>query len=141
MKSLNDIVQKYVPTFTKLGDDESESQLNAKLEEIRKELVPFVTARTRQIKWFFTIFILLAALSVIFTIFALFARKYIDNQVITTIASVFTIVGVAPLSFLMNVQNWKKDRDDAKMLLKMIDSLNVDTFQSVLIVIATMLKK
>ena len=141
MKSLNDIVQKYVSTFTKLGNDENESQLNTKLEEIRKELVPFIMARTKQIKWFFTIFILLASLSVIFTIFALIAHKYIDNEVITTIASIFTIVGIAPLSFLMNVQNWKKDRDDAKMLLKMIDCLNVDTFQSVLIVIATMLKK
>ena len=141
MKSLEQILKNYVPAFTKLGDDESESQLNTQLEEIRKELVPFVTARTKQIKWFFTIFILLAALSVIFTIFALFASKYIDNQAITMIASIFTIVGVAPLSFLMNVQNWKKDRDNAKMLLKMIDSLNIDTFQSVLIVIATMLKK
>lgn len=141
MKTLKQILENYVPVLTKLGGDESESQLNVRLEEIRGELTPIVAARTKQIKWFFTIFILLAALSIIFAIAALFARKYVDNEIITTIASIFTIVGVAPLSFLMNVQNWKKDRDDAKMLLKMIDSLNTDTFQSVLIVIATMLKK
>ena len=141
MKSLSDIVQKYVPTFTKLGDDESESQLNAKLKEIRNELVPFVTARTKQIKIFFIVFVVLAALSVIIALLAVFSDVFEDNNTIQVIASIFTIAGVAPLTFLMNVFTWKKERDDAKMLLKMIDSLNADTFQSVLIVIATMLKK
>jgi hypothetical protein len=142
MRNLKQILENYVPSnLTKLGGKENENQLDAKLEEIRRELTPFVTARTKQIKLFFILFVGLALLSIIIALLAVFVDVFKDNNTIQIIASIFTIAGVAPLTFLLNVFTWKKERDDAQMLLKMIDSLNAATFQSVLIVIATMLKK
>jgi|GEM_PF-3475183 len=148
MKSLKQILGNYVPpNLTKLGGEETERELNDNdVEELRNELTGLINRQTKRATIYFSVFIVLILISAIAAILAYIINNDPEiasetSKTVGMIANIFTITGVAPLTIYSVVRGWVKERDNAKTLLKLLDSLNRKNFQSVLIVFATMLKK
>ena len=148
MKSLKQILENYVPSnLTKLGGEENEVELNDNdVEELRNELTDLINRQTKKTTVYFSGFVVLILISAIAAIIAYIINNDPEmanetSKTIGMLANIFTITGVAPLTIYSVVRGWIKERDNAKTLLKLLDSLNRKNFQSVLIVFATMLKK
>jgi len=135
MQTLKQILQDYVPTFTKLGDEKKELISDESIEELRGKLMKQIKGQSKRTTIYFVTFFAILIIAAIFAILANFRND------LGHVANICTITGVAPLTMFSVVTGWIKDRDNAKMLLKMLDSLNKENFENVLIAFAAMLRK
>jgi hypothetical protein len=125
MKELKKILQDYSPNFAILGeDDSSEETFDAEIEKMRISLNKLIKKEYNKI---LTILIVYIALMLIFTTgFLLYQQNALNN-----IATIFTITGLSPISFISTVKSYRQ-KINATIVLELITNLNKDSLNSVL---------
>lgn len=136
MKTFKNIIFQHSPKFRKLGANENDSNYEEDLNSLKIELQSLIKRNYKLI----LVFSILLVLSIILLVFlAIFFP--VTGDKINGWAAIITITGAAPITLLGFIRNLWKDKINADILLKMVDSMNKDTFYSVLGVFVSMLKK
>lgn len=135
MASLKQIIEKHIPVFTSLGEEENNEQLNEDIENIRNELTGLIKANTKKISLFSVTIISVIVICVILSII------FINQGNLSLWANICTITGVAPLTLVGFIKDWWKDKTNANTLLRLIDSLDKESFYPILAVFVKMLSK
>lgn len=135
MESLKQIIEKHIPVFTSLGEEENNEQLNEDIENIRNELTGLIKANTKKISLFSVTIISVIVICVILSII------FINQGNLSLWANICTITGVAPLTLVGFIKDWWKDKTNANTLLRLIDSLDKESFYPILAVFVKMLSK